>query len=141
MPKPKPTIDSITSRFLSKIAIVGDCWVWCGGKYPNGYGRFAWSHNSVLAHIASYTLLVGEIPPGMEIDHTCKNVICVSPDHLEPVTSQENVRRSDSPCGRNARKTHCHRGHEFTNDNTYWIRGRRRDCLACRRLRKEMRHR
>jgi hypothetical protein len=34
--------------------------------------------------------------------------------HLEPVTHRENVRRSDSPAGINARRTHCPEGHEYT---------------------------
>ena len=34
--------------------------------------------------------------------------------HLEPVTHQENVRRSNSPPGINARKETCPKGHSYT---------------------------
>lgn len=40
-----------------------------------------------------YEALVGPIPDGLHLDHLCRNIICVSPDHLEPVTNEENVRR------------------------------------------------
>ena len=38
-------------------------------------------------------LAVGPIPDGREIDHLCRNHRCVNPDHLEPVTHLENMRR------------------------------------------------
>lgn len=40
-----------------------------------------------------YELLVGPIPPGLQIDHLCRNKICVNPAHLEPVTHRENLMR------------------------------------------------
>lgn len=42
----------------------------------------------------------GAIPTNMDLDHLCRNPICVNPDHLEPVTHLENVRR-----GKNTRLT------------------------------------
>lgn len=39
----------------------------------------------------------------------------MNPEHMEPVTSAENVRRGLKP-GREL--THCQRGHEFTPENT-----------------------
>jgi len=38
----------------------------------------------------------GEIPDDLVLDHLCKNIACVNPDHLEVVTQQVNVQRSDS---------------------------------------------
>lgn len=34
------------------------------------------------------------IPPGMEIDHRCRNTICARSSHLELVTHNENIRRA-----------------------------------------------
>jgi hypothetical protein len=36
---------------------------------------------------------VGPIPSGMQIDHLCRNTLCVNPDHMEVVTNAENGRR------------------------------------------------
>jgi len=32
-------------------------------------------------------------------------------------------------------KTHCPRGHEYTEENTYWYQGKNRQCRQCRRCR------
>lgn len=35
----------------------------------------------------------------------------------------------------NARKTHCPKGHEFTPENTYIVRGASRQCVTCTKAR------
>ena len=63
------------------------CWPWTGCR-NDGYGFFKGDSRAVLAHRYAYELLVGPIP-----DHLCMNKPCVRPDHLEPVTGDENTRR------------------------------------------------
>lgn len=87
----------------------GDCLVWTGAAFPTGYGRVGRRES---AHRASYERYVGPIPAGLEIDHLCRNTLCIRPDHLEPVTRAENMRR------RAAAHTHCRNGHEYTAENT-----------------------
>ena len=83
----------------------------------------------VYAHRWSYEALVGVISAGAHLDHLCRVPLCVRPDHLEPVTVRENVRRSPI---HNGAKTHCINGHEFTEANTYVGPGdTRRSCRAC----------
>lgn len=65
------------------------CWVWAGQMYPNGYG--AWG--KFYAHRRMYEERVGQIPEGLQIDHLCRNRACVNPEHMEPVTQAENLRR------------------------------------------------
>jgi hypothetical protein len=48
---------------------------------------------TVKAHRFAYMLLVGAIPPGLTLDHLCGQPACVRPEHLEPVTNAENLRR------------------------------------------------
>lgn len=127
-------------RFWDKVDVRGatECWPWLGAKNPSGHGRF-WldpvrrntpAHRFMYEHARKRT-----IPEGLHLDHLCENPSCVNPWHLEPVTLWENLRRSaNSPAVINAAKTHCKRGHEFNEENTYFSnQGRRRRCRACRR--------
>jgi hypothetical protein len=36
----------------------------------------------------------GDVPEDLVIDHKCRTPSCVNPDHLEPVTQGENLRRA-----------------------------------------------
>lgn len=103
------------------------CWEWQGARHNGGYGQLRVNRVSCYTHRLAYEWYVGPIPEDMELDHLCRNRICCNPDHLEPVTSAENSRRSEP-----ATKTHCIRGHEFSPENTYRPSGtRRRSCRRC----------
>lgn len=66
------------------------CWIWTGSRSPDGYGR----HGGTYAHTLLYEAHVGPVPEGQELDHLCRVPACCNPDHLEPVTHAENVRRA-----------------------------------------------
>lgn len=109
------------------------CWIWQGqllkpSRYPV-FGRRG------LAHRVSYRHFKGEIPDGKEIDHLCSQRECVNPVHLEAVTHKENTMRGRTLTAANAAKTHCVRGHEFTQENTRIIKGGTRECRICARNR------
>jgi hypothetical protein len=118
-------------RFWSKVD-AGDCWQWTDSLATNGYGAFRTPSGSVRAHRWAYEHLVGPIPDGLQLDHLCRNRGCVNPDHLEPVTLGENVRRGAAGAHLRAR-THCPQGHEYTPENTYVRAGNRRRCRECDR--------
>lgn len=111
------------------------CWKWKGPLSRLGYAKF-WSryggrHKSWLAHRLAYEWCVGPIPEKMTLDHLCRVRHCVNPAHLEPVTHRENVLRGEGVAAKQARQTHCVRGHELSGDNVrYWKR--KRYCRACR---------
>ncbi len=66
------------------------CWLWTGRKDREGYARTG--RPPQLAHRVLYVDLVGEIPPGMELEHCCRRRHCVRPSHRSVVTGAENRR-------------------------------------------------
>lgn len=112
-----------------------ECWPWRGRLNEAGYGRYATRSLCMRAHRLAYTLLVGPIPAGLQIDHLCRNRACVNPAHLEPVTQRENILRGTALSAQRARQTHCKRNHAFTASNTYRDSKGRRVCITCRRAR------
>jgi hypothetical protein len=109
---------------------LGPCWLWTATTTPNGYGYFKVGGRMVLAYRWAWQELFGPIPEGLQPDHLCRTRLCVRPSHLELVTPRENTLRGVSFAARNARTTHCPRGHEYTEANTRLYRGRRY-CRAC----------
>jgi hypothetical protein len=78
------------SKFWLLTEQAGDCLIWTGSKYPNGYGLFAQNKKRHLAHRHAFVLSIGPIPEGMLVDHTCHNKACVNPEHLRLATVKQN---------------------------------------------------
>ncbi len=134
MSKYKPTTIEKFLRYVQKPEDPTACWIWCGWTNPKGYGK---TSNSGLAHRVSYELFREPIPEGLEIDHLCRIRNCVNPDHLEVVTHRTNVIRGtmiDVNSAKQRAKTHCPKGHPYSEENTY-ISGanKSRHCRTCRR--------
>lgn len=123
-----------------------ECWPWTGW-HASGYPVIDVSRprrRKRGAHVVVYELLVGPVPDGLELDHLCRNIGCVNPAHLEPVTHAENVRRGHAGrvnATRQQAKTHCPAGHPYDAANTaIGTRGERK-CRACHRERARERRR
>jgi hypothetical protein len=131
--------ERLAERFWDKVRVNPEtgCWEWTAHLIRNGYGHFRWQGKMRRAHRLAYEALVGEIPEGFQLDHLCRTRNCVNPDHVEPVTPQENTLRGDTIAARHAAKTHCPQGHPYDEENTFIRKGRGggRGCRTCRRAR------
>lgn len=96
----------------STVNMSTDCWEWSGTLRGGKYGTISIDNRAVMAHRASYAAFVAPVPAHLEVDHLCRNTICVNPEHLQPVTPGENRKRQGEAV------THCPKGHEYTESNT-----------------------
>lgn len=122
-------------RFEAKVIRREGCWGWDGAHMWNGYAALYDNDakNQRHAHRFAYRHFIGPIPNGLHIDHICRNRGCVNPWHLRLVTLAENVLLGDGITARNARKTHCKRGHSFDEANTHIDNRGNRSCRTCSR--------
>lgn len=142
---------SLKQRILSNIKINSNgCWIWQRRVQSNGYGQISvgsrtdGTNKNTTAHRISYITFNGEIADGLQIDHLCKVRVCVNPDHLEAVTAKENVHRSNAKFKQQIKRTHCPKGHEYSEDNMYTyktrIGGICRNCKTCMKERTKNRY-
>ncbi len=125
-------VTDLPERIAKKIAVdaTTGCWDWTAALNSHGYGEVYWLGSPRGSHRIVYSLLVGPVPVGLDLDHLCRVRHCVNPEHLEPVTRQENLLRGARCC-----ITHCPQGHEYTPENTRRDRDGRRRCRECNRIR------
>lgn len=133
--------ERLPERFWSKVHrnLASGCWEWTAHTGHNGYALFQVKRQSCRAHRVSYETLVGAIPEGLTLDHSCYVRHCVNPAHLEPVTQAENNRRAATEGVKiNPRKVrpHCPAGHPYDEANTATSGSGKRRCKECTHARK-----
>jgi len=112
------------------------CWLYQGAHAGDNraYGSVSFEGKERRLHLLVWEHLNGPVPAGHELDHICHEPACWNPSHLEPVTHRENCHRGLR--GQVQRKTHCPRGHRYTETNTYTNpRNGWRQCRTCHNAR------
>lgn len=137
---------TVESRFWAKVEKTEGCWIWQAST--SGQGRYGYFYLSgrgptrvrVYAHRWAYESLVGPIPEGYEIDHLCRNRLCVNPAHLEPVDHATNrargrgIKYKPQDLGEFCRNGHARSENTRTNSQGWRV------CVLCNRE-KTARHR
>jgi hypothetical protein len=84
------------ARLFDKIEFAGadDCWRYTADwRSRFGYGRVregGQDGRCLQAHVVMYEALVGPVPEGMWLRHTCDTPTCCNPRHLVPGTAADN---------------------------------------------------
>jgi len=86
------------ARFWTQVERSDGCWLWRGHRNRDGYGQFKVTdrpghYRTVRAHRWAWEATHGPVPAGLTLDHLCGETACVRPDHLDPCTNAENLRR------------------------------------------------
>lgn len=133
---------TIMDRVLPRLEWFGDCLLWTGSFFPNGYGQVTekadgrWT--SLGVHRVVYRETIGNVD-GWMVLHTCDVRGCCNPDHLFLGTHQDNMddmvlkgrQRQGDRSG--TRLNECQRGHPMSGENLYIYPNGKRQCGTCMR--------
>jgi hypothetical protein len=126
-------------RFFEKVRrsdVAPFCWEWTA--YTNRYGTF-YDDGIMFAHRWMFAFSRSIDAPQDRVLHRCDNPACVNPFHLFGGSlsdnSQDMVRKGRCWA---LNKTHCPRGHAYTEENTRRgsnKKGAYRQCRECEKQR------
>lgn len=130
-------------RYLSKCAPPDEngCRLWMAGRGRKGYGKFntgrAGRQTTWTASRYGYAHLVGPIPDGYFVLHTCDVPACQTPEHWFLGTHQDNMddmaakgRRAPVPRGRTVKGSKLTEGEVRAIRTTYGAGGVSQRALA-----------
>jgi hypothetical protein len=121
--------------FWDRVAKVGDCWEWQGGRTSGGYGhvRDLGSDRMLYAHRVAFEMQHRPLARGEFVLHACDNPSCVRGSHLVAGSNADNMLDASAK-GRHfqTKKTHCPKGHAYEGGNLV-VREGRRSCRECHR--------
>lgn len=125
------------------------CWEYLGLN-TDGYGQITIDGVFYYVHRLSAQLFLGyESTPDLFVCHKveCVSKACWNPEHLYIGTAlTNNIDKIATEVGRNQYSgvINCIHGHEFTLENTYWVKSNngkmRRQCKECKKDRHRNRY-
>lgn len=92
--KKKMTDDEMAQFIIDNIDLDQEtgCWIWQKAVDSAGYGQIGYQGRLWSVHRLTYKLFVGELIPGMDIDHiSCENKRCCSPECIRQIPRAGNA--------------------------------------------------
>jgi hypothetical protein len=96
--------ERIRDKVMARVYVdpMTGCYLWTGPTSGDegrgaGYPRMSLDGQTVAVHIVMFTNEHGYVPGKKQLDHVCRNRLCVRPEpkHLEMVTPKKNARRRE----------------------------------------------
>lgn len=108
-------LGAIMARIANRVVLAeSGCTEWTGHKNELGYGSISWRGRTWMTHRLIYAAHHGPYDPWLDIRHSCDNPGCINIDHLSLGTRSDNMRDAvDRKRAKNAKKTHCPKGHPY----------------------------
>lgn len=116
-------------RFIDKIQFTDTCWLWKASTNEKGYGQFRLDGVLWIAHRLSAYWFNMCFNFGLTVEHECRNVKCVNPDHLIQVTNRQNLYLRH-----NSSNEFCPNGHDRATWTIKRATNNAQRCTACNRI-------
>ena len=86
-------LQKIPIKAAAKIGVRldGGCWLWYGATGARGRPFVCWRGHSPYLHKALYEIQFGRLATGVVLRHSCDEILCVNPWHLQPGTRKDNI--------------------------------------------------
>lgn len=148
MPDFRPERDAIMQKVeLYSEVLPNGCRQWVASMNELGYADIWWAKKYWMAHRLVYCAHHGPFDPWLDVRHSCDNPSCVEITHLSIGTRSDNMRDSvDRKRSKNAKKTHCPKGHSYAEHGLEFVPGGKsksygtwRHCKVCTRARMRIR--
>lgn len=109
------------------------CYVWTAAINSWGYGTFhLWGKDRIASRVG-FLIANGHWPEN-DCCHRCDTPSCVRGDHLYDGTKRQNeLDKVERGRCHWSNKTHCPKGHEYTDENTRITPKGKRICRRCHR--------
>lgn len=85
--------ETLFDKLMRRTDRSGDCWLWTGPLNRQGYATLGYpprSGKTTSLQRAVYRELVGDIPDGYHVHHTCGVRHCGNPAHLRAIPAGEH---------------------------------------------------
>lgn len=111
------------------------CWPWLGRRTAAGVPVFVIRGRRTTARRYAYRMEYGD-PGRLRIRVTCQAADCMNYRHLTAASPRTVALSNGSAAAANAGRVRCRRGHPMAAPNLYVHADGRRECLACKHLRR-----